>query len=192
VLNPLFHRRGVAKKQYEANYNKFALAPSKQALASAGKSSWTKPITIDPSYFFFFVSGSPHSELAKVPVWHLYDGVWRDGMFNESPGDPIGGDAKITLASGIDQNISLAVGDLMIDLTNAGSADGGQSVRLLYLNHNTGSISQRRLNDDQSSSARTRLENEQAVGQLLAGIFSGRNQQQFNPYASPKQRQQGS
>lgn len=170
VLNPLYHRLGVAKAQKQKNFKKFALAPSAKAFAD---SPWTQ-VTLMPKNYFFFVEGSPRRSEAKLQVWRIYDGIWRDAKFQQQPGDAIGGSAEVKVLGKDKVPVSFQTDDLFVDLSAIGQGQGTMSrTQLLYLDEVTGRIGHRLLSQDSNAPMRTRLDNEQRLTMRQAEQAAG-------------------
>ncbi len=166
VINPLFRQHRVAEEQKQQFFDKLALGPDPEELAST---PWTEPVTIDPRTTFFFVSGNAQSQNATVEVWKLYEGRWRSKEFDVQPGDPIGGEAEVD-----GTRIDMRVDAVVVDLTSETQSGSGRSsdTRMLYLEPGAPIIRGRSLSEDQDSQMRTRLQGEAAIAeQRLAATF---------------------
>ena len=156
VMNPLFRFPRLNEAQREDNFHRPAITHDAAELEAAG---WSAPLTMDPEYYFFALSGSKDQKRANFEVWTVYNGKWRNREFTEYPGNEIGG---VSDAQDDAPEFSMNVGSIMLDVDSVPAPNGrGSLVRVLYLDPNTGRIDYRLVNADKNSDDRQRLENEQ-------------------------------
>ncbi len=166
VLNPLYRQKRIQAEQRDENYDKLALGPDPEELES---SDWSDPVHVDGEHYFFMVKGSAKAQTASVQVWRVHDGRWVSKEFDVRPGDPIGRVSQMVLPNGIQQQLDMNVGLVVVDLIGTGGGSyGGRDVRMLYLDPKINRISGRTVEDDRSHPDRIRLENELALEEELA------------------------
>lgn len=156
VMNPLYRFPRLNEAQREDNFHRVAIPHDETELTAA---NWSAPLTLDPKYYFFALSGSKDQKRANFEVWTVYDGQWRNGEFTEYPGNEIGGEGETENGG---QWFKMSVGSIMLDVDSVPAPSGrGSVVRVLYLDPDTGRIDYRLVNDDKNSDDKQRLENEQ-------------------------------
>ncbi|MEM7577081.1 MAG: hypothetical protein AAF328_06345 [Planctomycetota bacterium] len=153
AINPLYQYTRVHPEQRKENEFRLALAPSEEDFDAA---PWTTPVTLDPDAYFFFVRGNAEQDRAAIEVWKVYNGLWRQGEFEETPGNPIGGKQSVELAPGFDRTVSMGVGAVLLDV-DVVEVNGTSQVRMVYLLPD-GRISGRLLNDDRRNTKRDELQ----------------------------------
>ncbi|MEO0587944.1 MAG: hypothetical protein AAF078_09920, partial [Planctomycetota bacterium] len=176
VRNPLLRKTRVAAEQKPKYFDRLTLGPSEGELDATadpstedGQPFWTDPITIDPELHYFLVAGSPPNS-ARVEVWKVYDGRWRQSEFSIAPGDPIGGTAELTIE---EQPITLLMqaDDLAVDIVptaGGGNGLGGNTgSRLIIINPENGQMFSRSTLRDRDAIERVRLRNDNQVNDLL-------------------------
>lgn len=166
VFNPLFRQTRVEETQRREFFNQVALGPSEREIAA---SPWSDPVHVDPEFHFFFLSGTA-GQVANVEVWHVYNGVLHVSRFQESPGDRIGGEAKVEI-DGVEQELLMQTDAVMIDLVASGGGTIGSDSRLLYFDPETETIASRSARQDENSPDRIRLQNVRDL-QLQRGLSS--------------------
>ncbi|MEL7087723.1 MAG: hypothetical protein AAGL98_04670, partial [Planctomycetota bacterium] len=156
VMNPLYQFPRLNEAQRQENFDRVAITHDETELAAA---NWSAPLTLDPEYHFFALSGSKDQKRVNFEVWTVYDGMWRSDEFTEYPGNEIGGEAQ-TQDTG--RQFEMNVGSILLDVDSVPSPTGrgGSVVRVLYLDPDSGRIDYRLVNADKNSDARQRLENE--------------------------------
>lgn len=139
VLNPLFMRHNDLTAEQRRLY------AGRMALVSA-KSEWTAPVTIEPEYRFFAISGAPNRPsvaTANVEVWRITNGLWQKQDFkNIRPGE--------------------VVADLGLMLVDV-AGDTSATTRAVFLDLPTGQVFDRRVEDDRRDPERTRLAKQAAA-----------------------------
>ncbi|MEM9753700.1 MAG: hypothetical protein AAF916_09990 [Planctomycetota bacterium] len=165
TINPLFQYTRLPRDQREANEYRLAIAPSEEDFDAA---PWTTPVTLDPEAYFFFVRGNAEQDRATIEVWRVWNGLWRQDEFEETPGNPIGGETRVEVAPGIQRDVDLAVGNVLLDV-DVIEVNGTNSVRMVFLDAD-GNISGRLLREDRNDPKRRELEEavEQQQAQDLA------------------------
>ena len=154
VMNPLYQFPRLNEAQRRENFDRVAITHSLDELAAA---PWSAPLTLDPEYYFFALSGSKDLKRAKFEVWTVRNGRWLNREFTEFPGNEIGGSAEDQDAG---DEFNMNVGAVMLDVDSVRVRSGQGSVRVLFLNPLTGRIDFRLVSDDKNSTDRQRLENE--------------------------------
>lgn len=166
VLNPLHRQNRVADAQREEHYDRIALGPDPQELAT---SPWSDPVQVDSDYYFFMVKGSAQTQTARVEVWRVYDGRWISKEFEVRPGDLIGKPIQATVSGGRELELNMNVGLVVVDLVPASSGTfGSNNLRMLYLDPNDNRITERSIEQDRNNPDWIRLKNEQALEAELA------------------------
>ncbi|MEM9753460.1 MAG: hypothetical protein AAF916_08750 [Planctomycetota bacterium] len=153
AINPLYQYTRVDQTQREENEFRLALAPSEADFDAA---PWTTPVTLDPEAYFFFVRGNAEQDRAAIEVWKVYNGLWRTGEFEETPGNPIGGEQAIEFAPGREFTVDMGVGAVLLDI-DVVEENGTSQVRMVYLLPD-GRIAGRLLREDRSSVKRGELQ----------------------------------
>ncbi len=153
AINPLFQYTRIDRQQRSENEYKLALAPTQSEIDAA---PWTTPVTMDPEAYFFFVRGNADQDRATIEVWKVYDGQWRQGEFEETPGNPIGGSQRVELLNGLRQTVDMGVGSVLLDIDTV-EVNNTPQVRMVYLGSD-GQIASRLLREDRGSLKRKELE----------------------------------
>ena len=153
AINPLFQYTRLPSEQRKANEYRLAVAPSVEDFDAA---PWTTPVTLDPEAYFFFVRGNADQDRAAIEVWKVYNGLWRQGEFEETPGNPIGGEQTVELVPGLNRTVSMGVGAVLLDV-DVVEVNGTSQVRMVYLLPD-GRIAGRLLSDDRNNAKRVELQ----------------------------------
>ncbi|MEM1446679.1 MAG: hypothetical protein AAGF84_11530 [Planctomycetota bacterium] len=153
TINPLFQYTRVSPEQREENEYRISLAPSEEDFEAA---PWTTAVTLDPDAYFFFVRGNAEQDRATIEVWKVYNGLWRQGEFEETPGNPIGDEKLVEIAPGFERNVSMGVDAVLLDV-DVIEINGTAQVRMVYLLPD-GRIAGRLLNDDRRNTKRDELQ----------------------------------
>ncbi|MEM1209070.1 MAG: hypothetical protein AAGI54_07360 [Planctomycetota bacterium] len=172
VRNPLFRKTSVPAAQKEENFFRLTLGPSAEELAAtadpgndASTGVWSNPVTIEPELYYFLVGSQART--ARVEVWRVYDGRWRDALFQVTPGDPIGGTAEIEI-DGQAVPLAMQADDIAVDVvsTAAGALGGGNS-ELIVVSGTTGQLGSRSTSSGRALIDRIRLLNQNRINELL-------------------------
>lgn len=161
MLNPLFRVGGINPDQMAANLNRIAVGPDEAAFEA---SPWSDPVSIDPAYYYFLVSATGNGAVGRFSVWTVYDGKWRNAIFEESAGDPVGGAARVPTSVGnslVDMHINRYLVDLVVE--------GAANARAMLANPANGDLSSVKQIDPSSNELLQRLQAEMEVEEAYLG-----------------------
>ena len=166
VTNPLytlFSRDKIAPEQRSEYSKKFTLAGE--------WSGWSEAVTSPPMYYFYAMSGGKNPAPGKInfEIYRYYDGQMRKESFGATPGDPVGGNIKITDAAGFDKDVQFDPGMTLIDLEEIQVQRGlvmSRTFRVMLMDKD-GNVSERIIATDRKD--QKRLELEQASSENVAG-----------------------
>jgi hypothetical protein len=157
VINPLFQYTRVATEQREINEFKLALGPSEDELAAM---EWSPPVEVESNLLFFLAAANVADQInparARVEVWRIFDGRWRQKEFIENPGNPIGGIETVQTQLLGPQSVDMHVGAVLLDIDPV-QTDRGTDIRMIYFDEYTNSIQMRMRRDDNDNAKRKEL-----------------------------------
>ena len=102
--------------------------------------------------------------VGRFSVWTVYDGKWRNAIFEESAGDPVGGAARVPTSVGnslVDMHINRYLVDLVVE--------GAANARAMLANPANGDLSSVKQIDPSSNELLQRLQAEMEVEEAYLG-----------------------
>lgn len=154
VMNPLFRQTQVPLEQQQSQFEKLSI--------ESQASEWTEPIILEPARRFFVVGGNPQRGTASVEVYSIFNGQRILREFYPQAGDPIGQVVPLS-EGGFGGQLDMSVGALAVDIDFEAPARGGLSAnttRLLFLDHETGELRQRTVEEDSQNLDRLQMKND--------------------------------
>lgn len=153
VYNPLFQKHDRLVDELDAVADKLGW--------ESEPSGWSQSISIHPKTYFFVVRGSQRVAEGTVEIYRIFNGGWRREEFTVHPGDTIGGTRRLESDS-VERDVDLSVGALVVDIDpDAQSQQRAtrQTVKLIYLDIDTGALIERTAEQDRDDPMRVYLHN---------------------------------
>jgi len=153
VYNPLFQKHDRLVDELDAVADELGW--------ESEPSGWGQAIAIHPKAYFFVVRGSQRVAEGTVEIYRIFNGGWRREEFTVHPGDTIGGTRRLESDS-VEREIDLSVGALVVDIDpDAQSQQRAtrQTVKLIYLDIDTGELIERTAEQDRDDPMRVYLHN---------------------------------
>ncbi len=167
VVNPLYQKDVTPEEVKKEHFDKL--------LVASEPSEWSEPITVEPKMYLFVNDASAQANSATFEVYSIHDGRRMKHVFKASPGDPVGGKAKVEVREqGVDdrstvpveKEINLAAPVVLVDVKEPPKAPGAIGSRgpitVILADTTTGRITVRNLQDDRANTLRKDLDNKAA------------------------------